>query len=146
MQFLQLIISVLPFMLAGTPPSGTLHLEVANIQTANGSLRIGIFNKADGFPADQSVFQGLVVPITRTGIVKVSVPNLPFGEYAIAFHQDLDGSGKINTNFLGVPQEPYAFSNNPPAKWRQPKYEQARFNFTTDGQVLNVHLLSWSQQ
>jgi uncharacterized protein (DUF2141 family) len=38
--------------------------------------------------------------------------NLEPGRYAaVAFH-DENGNGKLDKNFLGVPAEPYGFSNN----------------------------------
>ena len=36
---------------------------------------------------------------------------LPIGEYLIAIHQDTNGNGYMDYNFLRIPQEPYGFSN-----------------------------------
>jgi uncharacterized protein (DUF2141 family) len=43
---------------------------------------------------------------------------------------DRNGNGELDTNFVGIPKEPWAFSNNAsgvlgPAKWQQAKFELA---------------------
>ena len=54
-----------------------------------------------------------------------SVSHLPAGEYAIQVMHDRDG--KLDTNFVGIPNEPWAFSNNStgnmgPRKWADVKF------------------------
>lgn len=38
--------------------------------------------------------------------------NIPPGDYAFVSFQDLDSSGKAEFNFLGMPKEPFALSND----------------------------------
>ena len=40
------------------------------------------------------------------------VKDLPPGRYAIAVFQDLNGNGKLDASFFGVPKEPYGFSRD----------------------------------
>jgi uncharacterized protein (DUF2141 family) len=52
---------------------------------------------------------------------------VPYGEYAVAAFLDMNGNGKQDRNFLGIPKEPYGFSNDArgtvgPAKWRDAKF------------------------
>jgi len=38
--------------------------------------------------------------------------DVPIGTYAIAIIHDTNSNGKLDKNFLGIPKEGYAFSNN----------------------------------
>ncbi len=53
---------------------------------------------------------------------------LPKGKYALAFFQDLNKDNILNKNFIGYPTEPFTFSNNAPANFGPPKYDDALFN------------------
>jgi uncharacterized protein (DUF2141 family) len=48
----------------------------------------------------------------RAGRVEFRVRNVQPGRYAIAVFHDLNGNGKLDRNFIGLPQEPYGFSND----------------------------------
>jgi uncharacterized protein (DUF2141 family) len=62
-------------------------------------------------------------------VASITVPNLPYGTYAIKFFQDPDNSGKLKTNLFGKPTVGYGFSNNPSASKGPASYAQAKFNF-----------------
>ena len=40
-------------------------------------------------------------------------------------------NGKMDTNFLGIPKEPVAISNNAKGKFGPPKYKDAKFMIST---------------
>ena len=52
---------------------------------------------------------------------------LPFGEHAITLFVDFNGNKKIDKNFLGIPKEPYGFSNNVIGNMSAPTFDQAKF-------------------
>jgi uncharacterized protein (DUF2141 family) len=65
---------------------------------------------------------------------------LPKGKYAISIFHDTNEDGELSTNFIGIPKEPYGFSNNPKAKFGPPSFEQSLFEFVEDGQVIEIEL------
>jgi uncharacterized protein (DUF2141 family) len=52
----------------------------------------------------------------KAGFGTVQVMNLPPGKYAILAYCDKNGNGKLDENLLGVPKEPYGFSNGKPGQ------------------------------
>ena len=52
---------------------------------------------------------------------------LPLGEYAITLFVDFNGNKKIDKNILGIPKEPYGFSNNVIGNMSAPTFDQAKF-------------------
>lgn len=49
---------------------------------------------------------------------------LPEGKYGIIAFHDTNGNEKLDTNFLGVPEEPYGFSNNARGLVSKPDFEE----------------------
>ena len=50
---------------------------------------------------------------------------LKAGEYAFCVYHDVNGDGKLNTNAIGIPKEPFGFSNydgkGPPGNFKKHK-------------------------
>ncbi len=59
---------------------------------------------------------------------------------AIALLQDLNNNGKLDTNLLGIPKEPYAFSNNIKPVFSAPKFQQYSFEFAKENQLISISL------
>ena len=58
--------------------------------------------------------------------------DVPGGEYAVTIFHDKNEDEKLNTNFIGIPKEPYGFSNNPMAMFGPPSYEKCLFTVDKD--------------
>ncbi len=117
--------------------SGTLNLEIKNVKNKKGQIRVTIFDKKKNF-----LKKGTDIPvsITKTGTISVSLDDLSFGNYAISIYHDVNNNGKLDTNFFGIPEEPYGFSNNVRPKFRAPKYDESEFSFKQEGQHINIKL------
>jgi uncharacterized protein (DUF2141 family) len=70
------------------------------------------------------------------------INSIPNGDYAIAIYQDQNGNGKLDTNFFGIPKEPYAFSNNKVPVFSEPSFEKCKFQFTKQTQQIIINLLN----
>ena len=62
------------------------------------------------------------------------------GTYAIALYHDLDASGRLETNGLGIPVEPFGISNNPTIILSPPSVTEAAFEVPEDGVSLRISL------
>jgi uncharacterized protein (DUF2141 family) len=72
---------------------------------------------------------------------EVKIKDLPFGTYAIAMYQDMNDSGHIDRNFLGIPKEPYAFSNNIRPMAAAPKFKDCKFIYSKDRSLVSMRLV-----
>ncbi len=52
------------------------------------------------------------------------------GTYALACFHDENGNGKLDTNWLGIPNEGMVASNHAKGRMGPPKFEDAKFAFT----------------
>jgi len=51
------------------------------------------------------------------------------GVYALRIFQDLNGNGKLDTGWMGIPSEPYGFSNNAMGRFGPPSLADQLFYF-----------------
>jgi uncharacterized protein (DUF2141 family) len=91
--------------------TGTLRVEISGIDEIKGLVSTGLYSNEEGFPDKGKEYKGADVEITGQTIV-YTFKDLSFGIYAIALFHDINSNGKLDKNFLGIPTEGYAFSNN----------------------------------
>lgn len=121
---------------------GKLLIEVSNIKTAKGTIWVGVYdNPKHLFDQDKAIVKGKKV--SQTGRTYLSVNQLEYGNYVVAVFHDINGNGKLDQNAFGVPTEPYAFSKSPKSKWRLPTFDEIKFYFRRNNQVLHTALQRW---
>ena len=109
-------------------PDGLLLVEVAGVASEEGILVVAVFDSDDTWLGDSPVFVEKVdiqSHLDDDFVVKELV--LPIGEYALSVFYDVNGNGELDTNFIGLPKEPIAISNNAISKFGPPKYAAAKF-------------------
>lgn len=60
-------------------------------------------------------------------LVRVDLAGLEPGTYAIKAFHDVNSNGALDTNWLGVPNEPYGFSNDAMGSFGPPSFAEASF-------------------
>lgn len=122
--------------------SGTLVVEVSNVEEPAGMVWVGLYDAPDHFlDKEKALLKG--VRIQARGTLSVSLRELPFGRYAVAVFHDRNNNGVLDQNFLGIPKEPFAFSRPTPSRWRLPRFEEVAFTFGEEKQVLHTALKPW---
>ncbi len=115
--------------------AGTLIVQVKDLTTDDGNLRFSLFDSKENF-MKRPVRAELVEISDRKGTWIVE--NLPYGEYAVLVHHDIDGSGKMERHWYGKPKEPTGASNDAPSKFGPPKYKHAKFQFESAELTLTI--------
>jgi len=121
-----------------------VSVEFANILDTKGSLYVAVFDRPDAFMQIEKALAKKVVSVSQPGTVRVSLGTLPPGQYALSCFHDLNGNGKLDTNLLGIPTEPYGFSNNARPKFRAPKWAEAMFQLNEASSIIKVRLDKWN--
>lgn len=115
------------------PPSANLVIE--NIPSNGGTLFIGWYDQEAGFrEINQAVFRRQVEVKSQEEIA-VLFDQIPSGKYAISLFLDQNGNGELDTNFLGIPKEPYGFSNNIYPAMRAATFSEALFSYPGTKQI-----------
>lgn len=122
--------------------NGELRIEVGGILESGGSIHIALYKEASFLQEGQGV-TGLILASTGKPSAQGSLEGLTYGTYAVAVYQDMNGNNELDKNRLGIPTEPYAFSNNPRVKWTSPTFEEAAIAVNQSSQVITVNLRYW---
>ena len=121
---------------------GELMLEIKNIESASGVLHVAVYDEPHFLEEGKALFQTTAAVQTQQNL-RIPVANIPFGKYAIAVYHDVNNNGKLDKNYLGIPAEPYAFSNNPRAKWRSPTFDETQIEVNTLQKDIPLELKRW---
>lgn len=108
---------------------GKVEVTVKNIQELKGTIRMAVYSSEDNFMQKEITSKNVKV-IGKEVIVVFE--NVKDGEYAISTYHDVDDNNELNTGFIGIPKEPYGFSNDARGTFGPPTYEKAKFKVTGD--------------
>lgn len=115
-----------------------LDIYVNGIKVLEGQMVVAVFAESQKF-LEEEAFKTLIKPVADVGQQNFRT-TLPPGNYAISVYHDVNSDGELNTNFLGIPKEPYGFSNNARASFGPPKFTEASFTVEDKSQTITIDL------
>lgn len=103
-----------------------------------GHLYLTLFNKENGYPENENALMSKYVKVVGD-IMTITFSDLQNGMYAINVLHDENSNRKIDTNFIGIPNEGYGFSNNP---WLlgPPSFDKTKFKFEKHDMELTIQM------
>jgi uncharacterized protein (DUF2141 family) len=116
---------------------GKLEVKVKNIRAEKGNIRVGLFNNEKDFL--QKAIEGKVIKATGTEVTVV-FENLPKGDYAISVLHDENDNGEMDSNFVGIPKEGFAFGNNAMGMFGPPSFEKAKVTINEKSETQELDL------
>ncbi|AJP74694.1 hypothetical protein TS85_20470 [Sphingomonas hengshuiensis] len=124
--------------MGGFLPVGSLDVEVGNLRSSRGVLRLCMTAAPGNFPSCKDGGNG----ITRTVAAQAGrfrIDGLPPGDYAVAIIHDENGNGKLDT-VMGIPREGFGFSRNPAIGFGPPRFSAARFGVSAGAEEQQVRI------
>ncbi len=114
---------------------------VSGARSSAGSIGCALFSSDKGFPMDNS---GAVQQWTTLDgtTAKCRFVGVAAGRYAISIAHDLNGNKRVDTNFLGIPTEGWAVSNNVVPTLRAPRFDEAAFRVDSADVELRLELVN----
>lgn len=139
-----LTVVFISLLLAGFVRAGseaTLTIEISGLAEATGSVYISVYsNSEDWLGEDTTAFVPVPIKDSLVGELVVADVTLPEGEYAVSIYYDANGNGELDTNFIGIPKEPVALSNNAKPSFGPPKYKDAKFQLSAEGLTQRIEM------
>lgn len=129
---------VLLALLPGAVSTAELSVDVSNLRSAKGTVRVCLTADPDNFPAciDDANAVTRSIPAAMTNI---RFDGLPHGSYAVAVIHDENNNRKLDT-FAGIPREGFGFSRNPTVTFGPPRFSAARFTIESDADRQQVRM------
>ena len=112
--------------------AGDLTIEVSGITPDRGKVYVAVYDRAETFPISGKQLVGQVLAAGDRHLT-LHFTGLPPGQYAAVAFQDLNSNGKLDKSFLGIPKEPYGFSNGARGSVGPPKFADAAVTLGPDG-------------
>jgi len=110
----------------GTTNEGRLDVHVKGLRSSNGSLVVLLFNDQRGYPGDHRLaFMKKTVDIVN-GSAHFRFERLPPDQYVVSIFHDENDNGKLDSHWYGPPSEGVGVSNNAPARFGPPDYDESR--------------------
>jgi len=132
---------LLPLLLLLTSPvwAGDLKLSLHGEGIRGKTLFVAVHNSANDFPTrDGNAIKASA--IAQSDLVELTIPNIPSGEYAVAVFADMNGNGKLDSNFIGIPKEPVGISRDAKGSFGPPKFVDAAFKIGDGVTALKIEL------
>ena len=129
-------VSFAPSSLAQSGGKATLILKITGLRSVKGQVKIAVFNSSEKWLGQQPIYSSTINVDSQT--VTWRINDVPYGDYGVAVFHDENSNGKMDTNVLGIPQEPYGFSNNVRITFGPPSWEDAKF--TVKGSTVEVSI------
>lgn len=108
----------------------TLTIEISGIKQSEGKMACALFWQNKGFPRKHRRALRRTWVEVEGDTVSCVFRRTGLGEYAASVFLDINGNGKLDTNAIGSPKEPWGVSKNAKAKrFGPPIYKDAKFRY-----------------
>ncbi|MFN7645723.1 MAG: DUF2141 domain-containing protein [Burkholderiales bacterium] len=112
---------------AAAPNDSDVRLEVSGLRDAKGRVGCLLFATADGFPSDHAKAYAEKQAVVEAGRASCVFADVPTGTYAAIVWHDENVNGKLDKNFVGIPQEGYGASNDVRPAFSAPGFKESSF-------------------
>ncbi len=119
----------------GAAARGTIVVEMRGLRSDRGHVLGALFDSASSWG-----IEGRQIAVCRARIVRrrafCPLEDLESGSYGFAFMHDENDNERMDTNFLGLPEEGFGFSNDAPVSFGPPSFDAVRFRH--DGEITEL--------
>ncbi|MEZ4984581.1 MAG: DUF2141 domain-containing protein [Saprospiraceae bacterium] len=125
------------------PSSDSVAVQLNGITQTKGTVRIALFDSEQGFQQRTQPVYGISLRPNSTGQLQFKLPVHTHRPCAVAIFHDLNNNGKLDTNLMGIPSEPYGFSRPPSSKWKAPSFTDVSLVLAQHAGPLRITLKTW---
>ena len=115
-----------------------LRVRLLGIENDQGTVRVALFANEQAFKSSAPRIQKKVP--AHIDEVWLTFENIPPGRYGISAFHDVNGNEKLDTSFLGLPKEPYGFSQNARGRFGPPNFSDISFEVDSSPKTLDINL------
>lgn len=112
--------------------NSNLVVTVSGLKNNTGLLTVELYNSEGKFL--KKAFKTVSSTI-KSNTATVTFIGIPKAEYTVMAYHDENNNKKLDKNFIGMPKEAVACSNNAKGFMGPPKYEDAKFTISTDSKI-----------
>jgi uncharacterized protein (DUF2141 family) len=118
--------------------NSNLTINVTGLKNNTGKITAELYNSKEKFL--KTAFKTVSSDI-KSNAATITCAGVPNAEYTVMVYQDVNSNNKLDKNFIGMPKEPVACSNNAKGFMGPPKYEEAKFMLDSNSKI-NIKMSS----
>ncbi len=141
MKYTIIILLLLTVLTSNAQEKGELHITVHKIKTDSGSIRVALFRDEESFLEKEWTSKS--VPVNGHESVTIEFNELPEGVYGISVFHDENDNEELDTNFIGIPTEPFGFGNDAMGAFGPPGFKKASVTVKSGVTSTSVKLKSF---
>ncbi len=119
--------------------AATLTIHIRGVRNSEGDMRASLCDSEARYKKDDCK-RDIVVPAVK-GTTTIKFDNVPPGRYAFTILHDKNNNGKMDSNFLNIPREGFAFSNNTRPAFSEPPFNKVAFDVSNSDVTQNIDLI-----
>ena len=104
-----------------------LTIVVKNVKNSNGIISATLFNAETNWLKKGEVKE---ITIDNKEVVVIEFEKVPDGIYAVSVIHDENSNGDLDANFVGMPTEPYGFSNDARGMFGPASFNESKFSLS----------------
>lgn len=118
----------------------SLQVTVLNVSPKGGDILMGLYDrKAYTNNDDDAAVKDVKVPAMPSKTM-FTIKDIVPGIYAIKMMQDVNRNGKFDQSWIGLPLEPYGFSNDAKPFLKAPNFSAVKFAIVPGANAITIHL------
>ena len=118
--------------------AGDLRVHLLGIETTQGQVQVALFADEQTFESSQPTNRAKTP--AHVNDVWVTFEDVAPGRYGISAFHDVNINEKLDTSFVGLPKEPYGFSQNARGKFGPPSFTAISFEVESEPQSVEINL------
>ncbi len=118
---------IMAILLSASAFSADINLRVKGLESSEGQVIVYLYDNEDDFPTKSENAIKTLYKKVENKQSNITIKDIPKGTYAIAVVHDEDNDSEMDTNFIGMPSEDVAASNNAKGSFGPPSFEDAAF-------------------
>jgi uncharacterized protein (DUF2141 family) len=119
-------------VVAQNSDSYTLTLNFEITKDNKGQILFAMYDSAEGHMEDTYKTSSAKVKNSK---VTITVEGLKPGYYSFSYFHDVNSNGELDTNLVGIPKEPYGFSNGEKGRLGPPDFEDCKIKIDNDTNI-----------
>lgn len=118
-----------------------IRVNISGLRNDKGTVLCALFAPGSAFPGKPEQALARTHSEIKSGTATCEFRGIAPGRYAVSAFHDENSNGKIDSNFIGIPKEGLASSNDAKGKFGPPKFDAAAFPFTGGKLELNIKMM-----
>lgn len=118
---------------------GTLRIAIQGLKSDDGVVKVGLYDSEGTYTSHKGSFKKAELSISNLNCEWI-LKGVPQGEYALMLYHDENGNHKLDKNMIGIPKEPYGFSNNVKPGLGLPDFKDVKFLVDVEGTLLEIEM------